>query len=266
MQDMEPILNLSQQGAIATLTLNRPAARNSLSMDMLVAVHGAVDRLGADPDVHVIIINGSGPAFCSGHDLKEMTAARADSDGGRSFFAATMGACADMMQAIVRCPKPVIASVHGIATAAGCQMVASCDLAIAADDARFATPGVHIGLFCSTPMVALSRTVTRKRALEMLLTGDMVDAATAAEWGLVNRAVPMDALAAETMALAEKIASKSPATLKVGKAAFQNQSELALDEAYAYASQVMVDNMMTDDAEEGIGAFIEKRPPVWRGH
>jgi len=265
MTGMEPILTLAQNGAVATLTLNRPAARNSLSMDMLVALHGAIDRLGSDPNVHVIVLAGNGPAFCAGHDLKEMTAARSEADGGRDFFATTMGACADLMQAVVMCPKPVIAAVHGIATAAGCQLVASCDLAIATEDARFATPGVHIGLFCSTPMVALSRTVTRKRAMEMLLTGDMVDAPTAAEWGLINRAVPAADLMTETMALAEKIASKSPATLKVGKEAFQHQSDLSLAEAYAYASDVMVNNMMTDDAEEGIAAFIEKRPAVWQG-
>ncbi|MHC8509958.1 MAG: enoyl-CoA hydratase [Rhodospirillales bacterium] len=258
-----PILLCEQSGAVAVLTLNRPAARNALSLDMLSALGAALARLGADASVHVIIITGAGTGFCAGHDLKEMTAARTGPGRGRAFFAQTMQACADVMQAVVRCPKPVIAAVHGIATAAGCQLAASCDLAVAAEDARFATPGVNIGLFCSTPMVALSRAVGAKHALEMLLTGDFITARQAHTWGLVNRVVPADQVLAEARALAEKIASKSPLVLKIGKEAFHRQRELDLNAAYAYTAEVMVENMMARDAEEGIGAFLEKRKPVW---
>jgi enoyl-CoA hydratase/carnithine racemase len=259
----EPILLSERRGSVALLTLNRPKARNSLSLDLLHTLRAALDDLGAEAGVHAVVINGAGPAFCAGHDLKEMTAARAGDDGGRAFFETTMQACAEMMTAVVRCPKPVIAAVHGIATAAGCQLVASCDLAVAADDARFATPGVNIGLFCSTPMVALSRNVAHKHAMEMLLTGEMIDAAAAERWGLVNRAVAPDRVLDEALAMAATIAAKSPRVLKIGKEAFYRQAEMDLDAAYAETARIMVENMMIDDAKEGIGAFLEKRPPVW---
>ena len=223
-----------------------------------------------------IVLTGEGPAFCAGHDLKEMAAARdstnggsnespdGDHDGGRAFFTQTMQACARLMQDIVACPKPVIAAVDGIATAAGCQLVASCDLAVASASSRFATPGVNIGLFCSTPMVAVSRNIPRKRVMEMLLMGEMISAETAADWGLINRVVDQDPMA-EALSMAQVIASKSPATVKIGIEAFYKQAELPLDQAYDYTAQVMVDNMMHRDAEEGINAFIEKRHPQWQG-
>ena len=258
------ILLESREGKVARLVLNRPEARNALSLAMLEALAGAVARLGEAPDVHVIVIAANGPGFCAGHDLKEMTGARTGADRGRAFFKETMGKCSDMMMAIVRCPKPVIAEVHGIATAAGCQLVASCDLAVAAPDAGFATPGVNIGLFCSTPMVALSRNVGRKTAMRMLLTGDMADAGEARAIGLVSDIAPPGKLTETAMALAARIAAKSPATLRIGKEAFYRQVEMPLPDAYAFASEVMVANMLEDDAEEGIGAFIEKREPRWK--
>ena len=213
--------------------------------------------------MRAIVITGAGSAFSSGHDLKEMTAHRSDPDRGRAYFAKIMEACSEMMLAIVRSPKPVIAAVNGIATAAGCQLVASCDLAVASEDARFATPGVNIGLFCSTPMVALSRNVSRKAAMEMLLLGDMVGAAEAKALGLVNRVVEPDETVNAAVELGRKIAEKPKATLKIGKEAFYRQLEMPLDEAYAYASTVMVENMLHAEAEEGIGAFLEKRQPRW---
>lgn len=249
---------------ILRLTLNDVGRRNALSEAMLAALGAAFAEAGADPTVRVIVLAANGPAFCAGHDLKEMTAGRAAEDGGRAYFAHVMAQCSGVMQGIVTCPKPVIAEVTGVATAAGCQLVASCDLAVAADTARFSTPGVHIGLFCSTPMVALSRNVSNKHAMEMLLTGDMIPADRAAEIGLVNRAVPSDVLRAAVMEMAGKIASKSSMTLATGKRAFYAQRDMPLAEAYAYASQVMVDNMLARDAEEGIGAFIEKRAPQWQ--
>jgi enoyl-CoA hydratase/carnithine racemase len=262
----EPLLNLDRpRPGVAVLTLNRPAARNALSLAMLDALHKAFDALGADTSVAAIVLAANGPVFSSGHDLKELTAHRADADKGLAFYSEAMTRCSAMMQAIVACPKPVIAAVQGTATAAGCQLVATCDLAIAAEEAHFATPGVNIGLFCSTPMVALSRNVVRKRAMEMLLTGDMLSAADAVEYGLVNRAVPAADLLPQAIALAEKIAAKSPLTVAIGKRAFYAQAEMPLAEAYSYAAQVMVDNMMTRDAEEGIGAFLGKRPPEWKG-
>lgn len=260
----DDILLCETSNKVARLTLNRPAARNSLSLAMLEQLHKALHALGTDNSIHVIIIAGNGPAFCAGHDLKEMTAARSRPDKGKEFFQQTMSACSRLMQSIVTCPKPVIAQVHGIATAAGCQLVASCDLAVAASDARFATPGVNIGLFCSTPMVALSRNVSRKRAMEMLLTGDMLSAEDAAGFGLLNKITTPQNLTTETEALANKIASKAPATLRIGKEAFYKQAEMTLQDAYDYASQVMVANLMKPDAEEGIGAFIEKRLPNWQ--
>lgn len=255
--------DLSQDG-ILRLTLNDVARRNALSESMLSALGAAVDSAGDDPAVRVIVLAANGPAFCAGHDLKEMTAGRDAPDGGRAYFTKVMTQCSGVMQKIVTCPKPVIAEVTGVATAAGCQLVASCDLAVAADSARFSTPGVHIGLFCSTPMVALSRNVSNKHAMEMLLTGDMTPAGRAAEIGLVNHAVPEDALQEATLEMARKIASKSSMTLATGKRAFYAQREMPLAEAYDYASRVMVENMLAEDAEEGIGAFIEKRAPQWR--
>ena len=249
--------------SIAQLRLNRPDARNALSRGLIAALDDAVKRLGSDPAIHVIILFADGPAFCAGHDLREIRGARSAPDGGRQFFEELMEACANLMQRIVLCPKPVIAGVGGVATAAGCQLVSSCDLAVASTEARFATPGVDIGLFCSTPMVALSRNVGRKAAMEMLLTGGQVTAARALELGLVNRVVAADQLERETLSLAAQIAAKSPKTLKIGKRAFYEQAEMPLAEAYSYAVRVMVENLMVEDAKEGIGAFLDKRPPTW---
>lgn len=260
-----PLLEITRDGAITTIALNRPRARNALSLAMLAALQDAIDTLSADATVSVVILAGNGPGFCAGHDLKELTAHRADSDRGRAFFAETMRACAAMMQSIVRSPKPFIASVHGIAAAAGCQLVATCDLAVASTAAKFNTPGVNIGLFCSSPMVALSRNVSRKQAMEMLLLGDMLEAAVAKDFGLVNRVVAPDRLAAEVSAMANQIADKSPLTVSIGKEAFYHQLETNLSDAYDYAADVMVRNMLARDAEEGINAFIEKRQPTWEG-
>ena len=255
--------DLDDEG-ILRLTLNDTARRNALSESMLGALGEAFVKTGSDPAVRVVILAANGPAFCAGHDLKEMTAGRANPDRGRAYFTKVMAMCSGVMQAIVNCPKPVIAEVTGIATAAGCQLVASCDLAIAADTAQFSTPGVHIGLFCSTPMVALSRNVADKYAMEMLLTGDLTTAARAAEIGLINRAVAAEALRDATMLMARKIASKSSMTLATGKGAYYAQREMELSDAYVYASGVMVENMLASDAEEGIGAFIQKRAPKWQ--
>ncbi|MEP3633437.1 MAG: enoyl-CoA hydratase [Shimia thalassica] len=249
---------------VLRLTLNDVARRNALSEAMLGALGTAIADAGQNPAVRVIILAANGPAFCAGHDLKEMTAGRADTDGGKAYFAKIMSMCSGVMQGIVNCPKPVIAEVTGVATAAGCQLVASCDLAVAADTAQFSTPGVHIGLFCSTPMVAVSRNVSTKHAMEMLMTGDMTSAYRAAQMGLVNSSVPEDMLQQATLEMAHKIASKSSMTLATGKRAFYAQREMPLAEAYEYASQVMVDNMLARDAKEGIGAFIEKRAPQWQ--
>ncbi len=259
----DPLLLTKVADGVATLTLNRPKQRNSLSTGLMSALQFSLDEAAENPEVRVIVLAAAGPVFSSGHDLKELTAQRSQDDRGRAFYAEIMAQCAKMMQTIVNHPKPVIARVHGVATAAGCQLVASCDLAIAVDSAHFATPGVNIGLFCSTPMVALSRNVSRKHAMEMLLTGEMMDAQTAERFGLINRAVAEDRLDAEVYDLASKIASKSSKTLAIGKQAFYDQIDMKLADAYAYAGEVMVHNMLTADAEEGIGAFIEKRPPVW---
>jgi len=245
---------------VATLTLNRPKARNALSRALMAELTAQLQAAGADEAVKVVVLAGAGPGFCAGHDLEEMRA-----DPSRAAYERVFAECSALMMTIVRLAKPVIARVHGIATAAGCQLVATCDLAVAAEDARFATPGVNIGLFCSTPMVALSRAVGRKAAMEMLLTGDMVPAGEAKAMGLVNRVVPAGDLDAETAALARQIASKSPLVLKIGKEAFYRQAEMGLEQAYAYASEVMTRNMMARDAEEGIDAFIEKREPTWTG-
>lgn len=264
MQTNEILLCDLDDDGILRLTMNDPGRRNALSEAMLRELAGAFAEAGSDPAVRVVILAANGPAFCAGHDLKEMTAGRAGDDRGRAYFTKVMGMCSGVMQAIVTCPKPVVAEVEGIATAAGCQLVASCDLAVAADTAKFSTPGVHIGLFCSTPMVALSRNVASKHAMEMLLTGDMTSATRATEIGLVNRVVPAESLRDATLEIARKIASKSSMTLATGKRAFYAQREMSLSEAYDYASNVMVENMLARDAEEGIGAFIEKRAPQWQ--
>jgi enoyl-CoA hydratase/carnithine racemase len=259
-----PILLRAMAGPIAVLTLNRPAARNSLSEAMIAELHAALNESRDDAKVRAVVIAANGTAYSAGHDMKELTARRADADRGRAYFAEVMNACSAMMQAIVQLPKPVVAAVQGVATAAGCQLVASCDLAVASESASFATPGVDIGLFCSTPMVALSRNVPRKHAMEMLLTGEPVSAATARDMGLINRVVAAGSELEAAIALAQKVANKSAYTVKIGKAAFYRQLEMSLAEAYRYASEVMTENMMARDAEEGIGAFIEKREPNWQ--
>ena len=268
MQDLSPVSELVSSETlgpgIVRLTLNRPQARNALSLALISDLHEKIERFGGDANVASIILSAAGSVYSSGHDLKELTAHRGDADGGEAFFRETMAACSAMMQAIIACPKPVIAAVEGRATAAGCQLVATCDLAVAADTADFATPGVNIGLFCSTPMVALSRNVSRKRAMEMLLLGEALSAADAQSYGLVNRVVPAGKVMDEALGMAKIIAEKSKATIAIGKAAFYRQADLPLAEAYDYASEVMVKNMMAADAEEGICAFIEKRRPDWK--
>ena len=255
----EPLVSRADSNGVATLTLDRPAARNALSSALMAELQDALEALRGDAEAKVVIIAGAGPAFCAGHDLKEVRGL------GSAAHPALFAQCSRLMTTVVHFPKPVIARVHGIATAAGCQLVASCDLAVAAEDARFATPGVNIGLFCSTPMVALSRAVGRKAAMEMLLTGDPIPARRAREIGLVNRVVPAAELAAATTELAEGIAAKSPLVLAIGKEAFHRQVEMGLEDAYAYAGDVMCRNLRARDAGEGIDAFLEKRPPVWRG-
>ena len=245
---------------VAWLTMNRPAARNALSIDLMQAMLAELDAISTDAAVKVVVIGGAGPAFCAGHDLRELR-----SRPEREAYHTTFALCSRLMTRIVRLAKPVIARVHGVATAAGCQLVASCDLAVAAATAKFATPGVNIGLFCSTPMVALSRAVGRKAAMEMLLTGELIDAARARELGLVNRVVPDAGLDTAVAALAGQIVAKSPLTLAIGKDAFYRQAEMGLDEAYAYASEVMTRNMLARDAAEGIDAFLTKRAPEWTG-
>jgi enoyl-CoA hydratase/carnithine racemase len=258
-----PVLLRERNKDVAVLVLNRPQARNSLSEALLSALSEALTEIAADPSIRAVVLAANGPAFCAGHDLKELTARRGDADGGRAYFTQIMTACSAMMQQIVNLPQPVIAAVQGVASAAGCQLVASCDLAVASAAAKFATPGVDIGLFCSTPMVALSRNVARKHAMEMLLTGDMVAAEDAARIGLINRVVAVGAERNEALALAQQIASKSSHTVKIGKEGFYRQAEMGLAQAYQYVSQVMVENLLSADAEEGICAFIEKRDPTW---
>src|ERR1700719_4478130 len=259
----DPVLRRESQDAIALLTLNRPASRNSLSEEMLAALIDALTAIGRDTSIRAVVIAAEGPAFCSGHDLKELTARLSDADGGRAFFTALWEQCSTMMMSVVALPQPVIACVQGAASAAGCQLVASCDLAVASANATFATPGVNIGLFCSSPMVALSRNVAPKHAMEMLLTGDLVSAADALRIGLVNRVVPAGEERAEALRLAQHIASKSAAAIRVGKQAFHAQLEMSLADAYAHAARVMVENMLDVDAKEGIAAFLAKRPPQW---
>ena len=259
---MSPLLSRRLADGVLRLTLNDPATRNSLSEAMMGALQTALDARD-DTAVRVIVLAAEGPAFSSGHNLKEITAHRADGDKGAAYFAKLFAACARLMLAIVKHPKPVIAEVRGVASAAGCQLVASCDLAVAAETAAFCTPGVNIGLFCSTPMVALSRNVSRKHAMEMLLTGETIDAATAKEFGLVNRVVPREYLNQIVTKYAQTIASKSSLVVKTGKEAFYAQAEMGLADAHAYTGRIMVENMLARDAEEGIGAFIGKRKPEW---
>jgi enoyl-CoA hydratase/carnithine racemase len=258
-----PLLLTAQTGGILRLILNRPQARNALSSELMAALKAALDGAAADNATRVIVIAANGPVFSSGHDLKELTRHRADGDKGRAAYAALFTQCSALMQTIVRSPKPVIAEVQGIATAAGCQLVASCDLALASTSARFATPGVDIGLFCSTPMVALSRNIDRKAAMEMLLTGEPIDGEQALRIGLINRIVAPEILECETMIIAGKIASKPRGSLQTGKEAFYRQLEMPLGEAYAYTSKVMTENMLEAEACEGISAFLEKREPQW---
>jgi enoyl-CoA hydratase/carnithine racemase len=246
---------------VTTLTMNRPQARNALSQGMLRALLDTFIEVSTDEAARVVILAGAGPGFCAGHDLKEIKA----QNYSRNYTEQLFADCAELMQTIIRLPKPVIAQVHGIATAAGVQLVASCDLAISSKEARFATPGVNIGLFCSTPMVALSRNLSNKHAMQMLLTGDLIDAQNAYRMGLVNEVVDAEQLERKTMELARKIASKSPLTVAIGKEAYYRQAELPLSEAYDYTKEVMVRNLETRDAQEGISAFIEKRHPVWCG-
>jgi enoyl-CoA hydratase/carnithine racemase len=252
-------LLVEREGAVVVLRLNRPARRNALSLNLLRELSAALGRVGADPSARAVILASTGKVFSSGHDLGEMT--------GRSIteYREIFDVCSETMTLMQRIPQPVIAEVQGLATAAGCQLAASCDLAIASEQAGFATPGVKIGLFCTTPMVALTRTIGRKRAMEMLLTGRVVDAATACEWGLVNRVVAAGALAAETRALAASIGEASSFTIGAGKQAFYAQADMPRNLAYAYAKEVMTMNAMASDAQEGITAFLEKRPPSWKG-
>jgi enoyl-CoA hydratase/carnithine racemase len=258
-----PLLTRVDADGIAFLTLDRPRQRNALSKAMLLALTEEFAALGADRKLRAVVLAGNGPVFSSGHDLKELTAARSAPDRGRGFFEETLALCARMMRAIVHLPQPVIAAVEGVATAAGCQLVATCDLAVAGEDAQFCTPGVNLGLFCSTPMVALSRNLASKHAMEMLLLGEMTSAAEAHRLGLVNRVVARGSALAEAEKLARSIAEKSSYTVKIGKRAFYEQREMGLAAAYTHASAVMVENMLAREAEEGIGAFFEKRRPQW---
>jgi enoyl-CoA hydratase/carnithine racemase len=255
----EPVLLEALDGGVLLLTMNRPAARNALSMALMRELRRALDDAAARRECRVVVVAGAGPAFCAGHDLRELRG-----DPSREAYERVFACCSALMQQIVALPKPVIAQVHGIATAAGCQLAATCDLAVAAEDARFTTPGVNIGLFCSTPMVALTRAVGRKPAMEMLLTGDLIDAATAKTIGLVNRVVPSAELSTATMKLARQIAAKSAFTVAIGKQAFYRQAEMGLADAYRYAGEVMTRNMLGQDAGEGIDAFLAKRTPVWQ--
>jgi enoyl-CoA hydratase/carnithine racemase len=258
-----PVRSSLDNGVLRLVLANPPA--NALSIETMAALQSQLDGARDDKDIRVIVLSAAGKVFCAGHDLKEMTAHRSDADRGRAFFELTMARCSTLMQSIVRHPKPVVAEVDGLATAAGLQLVASCDLAIASDQSTFCTPGVNIGLFCSTPMVALSRNIPRKQAMEMLLTGETIDATTARDFGLVNRVVPREYLNHIVGKYTQTIVSKSPLTLKIGKEAFYAQAEMGLAEAYDHASRVMVENMLARDAEEGIGAFIDKREVLWKG-
>lgn len=261
---MDDLLIRSDNGGITTLTLNSPSNLNALSDAMLAALQSTLNELADDRDAKVVILEGAGKVFCAGHDLKEMTRGRDGDDGGKAYFQDLFARCGQVMQTITRIPQPVIAKVHGIATAAGCQLVASCDLAIAANGTRFGVNGINIGLFCSTPMVALTRNVGRKQAFEMLTTGKFIMADRAAEIGLINRAVEHDDLAGEVDELAQVLVSKMDGTLKIGKTAFYDQITMPLDQAYEFTGDVMVQNMMMRDTVEGIAAFLEKRDPDWK--
>jgi enoyl-CoA hydratase/carnithine racemase len=261
---MSDLLLREDRDGVATLTLNRPDSLNALSDGLLAALMDALVALDGDRSVRAVILKGAGKAFCAGHDLREMQAGRQAEDGGREYFHDLFHRCAAVMQTIPKLPQPVIAEVHGIATAAGCQLVASCDMAVAAEGTRFGVNGVNIGLFCSTPMVALSRNIPRKQAFEMLTTGRFIDAARAEALGLVNRVVPEAHLGEETRALAETVAGKLTAAVKIGKHAFYEQLGMSLHDAYAYTGAVMVENMLWRDTAEGIQAFLEKRPPDWQ--
>lgn len=260
---MAELLIREDAASVAHLTMNNPGALNALSDDMLAALSSTLAEIGNDPSVKAIVLKGAGKAFCAGHDLKEMQAGRQAPDGGAAYFSDLFARCGALMQMIPTLPQPVIAQVHGIATAAGCQLVASCDLAVAAEGTRFGVNGVNIGLFCSTPMVALTRNVPRKQAFEMLTTGEFVDATRAREIGLVNRVVPPEALEDATLELAATIAGKLASAVKIGKRAFYDQIQMPLDQAYDHTRKVMAVNMMDTDTAEGIQAFIEKRKPDW---
>lgn len=255
-----PILLREDHDGVAVLTMNRPGARNALSRGLMAEMLAALEAVEADQAIRVVVIRGAGPGFCAGHDLKEVRG-----DASREAYEALFAECSKLMMRIQTLRQPVIAEVHGIATAAGCQLAATCDLAVADPEARFATPGVNIGLFCSTPMVAVSRAVGRKAAMRMLLTGDMIGAEQAISYGLISHVAEAGQLSEQVMAIASQIAGKSPLTLAIGKEAFYRQAEMSTADAYAYASEVMTRNMLARDAEEGIDAFIEKRDPVWEG-
>lgn len=257
------ILERRDSGAVCHLHMNAPERLNALSEEMLAALQEQIDALHDDQSTRVVVISGAGKAFCAGHDLKQMTAGRQSEDGGKAYFKDLFDRCAKVMTGVQRLPQPVIAQVHGIATAAGCQLVASCDMAVAAEGTRFGVNGVNIGLFCSTPMVALSRNIPRKKAFEMLVTGQFIDAHRAEALGLINTVVPPEDLATATEEMAQLVASKLGAAVKIGKQAFYEQVQMELDDAYAYTGQVMVENMLYRDTEEGIAAFLDKRPPDW---
>ncbi len=264
MSKISIIKTSTNNNGIFRITLSNPKNHNALSEDMMFNIQSALDESASDKKIRVIIISADGPTFSAGHDLKELKTGLKNSDKGRAYFKEVMSKCSKLMQSIVKNPKPVIAEVGGVATAAGCQLVASCDLAYAGESAKFATPGVNIGLFCSTPMVALSRNISNKHSMEMLLTGDLISSSKAAEIGLINKVINNDALQSFVLDRALKISKKSAMTLKIGKEAFYKQIDMTLSEAYDYASNVMVENMLKLDAEEGIDAFINKRNPSWR--
>jgi enoyl-CoA hydratase/carnithine racemase len=259
----EPILLRQNEGAVAVLTLNRPEALNALSDALIAALSDEFARIGADRAVRAVILRGAGKTFCAGHDLKEMQKGRAAPDKGRAYFAGLFRRCSEVMLQVTRLPQPVIAEVHGIATAAGCQLVASCDMAVAAQGTRFGVNGVNIGLFCSTPMVALTRNIPRKHAFEMLVTGEFIGASRAEALGLINRVARIETLHAETLALAQSVAAKLDPAVKIGKRLFYEQAGLPPEEAYAMAAEAMVENMMWRETDEGIRAFLEKRAPAW---
>ena len=263
-EDLKILIKASCDNGVLRLVMNNLDQKNALSENMMNILIDEIKAASSDPSIKVIVLAANGNVFCSGHDLKEITAARENEDSGEDYFKNLFNSCSSLMELIVNIPQPVIAEVDGVATAAGCQLVASCDLAIASHESKFATPGVNIGLFCSTPMVALSRNVNKKNAMEMLLTGDFINAEKAKEIGLINNTVPKEEVTIEVSKLAEKIASKSSVTVSIGKKAFYAQTEMNLSEAYKYTSQIMKDNLLNDDAKEGIDAFIEKRSPDWK--